>query len=720
MPIHQYANMPINAKMPTMKEFVLSGNQNPKKLRIDYQKELNAEQFDVVQNGDGPTLVLAGAGSGKTRTITYRVAWLLEHGINPSNILLLTFTNKAAKEMLDRVEQLLGSYPDGLWGGTFHSIANRLLRKYAREIGYESNFSILDQDDSRDLVKLCLKELKIDTKGKRFPSANVLHALISFQRNKGCDLETALELKHPKFLPLLSEIQNVAELYSDLKRQQNAMDFDDLLLRLLELLKSRPEIQQSLSNMFEFVLVDEFQDTNVIQAEIVKLLASVHGNLLVVGDDAQSIYSFRAAEIKNILNFPRDHQATRTYRLTKNYRSTPEVLSVANAVIANNENQFAKELEAVCTSGDKPCLVPAANSSQEAQYVVEQILELYDAGTSFCDMAVLFRAAFHSQAVEFELMKRDIPYEYRGGMKFFERAHIKDAISHLRIFNNHKDGMAWMRLLQVHPGIGLVTAGKIANLCGQCQKLVDVKEIDVPGGAKARAGWASCLRVLKDLESGKSTAEMIRLLAANDEYRAYLEAEYPNFQERLEDIEQFALFAEQFDDLGEFLESVSLTGDYGAIVEDQTDDEADRLILSTIHQAKGLEWQTVFIINLAEGAFPHARALNEAGGLEEERRLFYVASTRARKRLFLTYAITAGFDKVEIRQPSMFVDEIPSKQIETVKLRRSLTNFRPDQTKSGFGITDDFFDEPTIVLDSDGEAIHKDPPSSFLRNIDEL
>lgn len=708
-----------------MKEFVLSAPQGPGDIRIDYENELNQEQFDVVSQGGGHALVLAGAGSGKTRTITYRVAWLLEHGVAPGNILLLTFTNKAAREMIERIEGLLGVYPEGLWAGTFHSIANRLLRKYAGKVGFEPNFSILDQEDARELVKWCVKELKIDTKGRRFPSASVLHSLISFMRNKGCDLETAIELKHPKFLPILAEIDEVETLYRRQKANQNAMDFDDLLLIFLDLLKSHPDVQESLSSTFEYVLVDEFQDTNVIQAEIVQRLSSAHRNLLVVGDDAQSIYSFRAAEIRNILNFPNQYPDTKTFRLTQNYRSTPQILDVANAVIANNIDQFPKELQATCSPHEQPCLVPAASASQEAQYIAEQVLDLHDKGVELKNIAVLFRAAFHSQSLEFELMKRDIPYDYRGGMKFFERAHIKDAVAHLRLIHNIKDGMAWMRVLKIHPGIGIVTAGKIAQLAGQCAELKDAQSLAVPGGKKAQLGWEGFLRVLRDLLQARPfPAAYIRMLAANNDYQAYLENEYPNFRERLDDIEQFALFAEQFDEIGPFLEAVSLTDEYGA-VRGRDEVEEDRLILSTIHQAKGLEWDAVFVMHLAEGSFPSARALDEDQGLEEERRLFYVATTRARRKLFLTYPVTAGYEHVEIKQPSMFIDEIPQGQYETVKLRRGGFS-PPSYGKSSFAdkrsssFQDAGYDEPTIVLDDMGERVRKPAPNSFLRDINEL
>jgi DNA helicase-2/ATP-dependent DNA helicase PcrA len=709
-----------------MKEFILQGAQSPKDLKIDYQAELNDQQLKVVTKGDGPCLVLAGAGSGKTRTITYRVAYLLEQGVPPEQILLLTFTNKASREMIERVEGLLGMYPKGLWAGTFHSIANRLLRRYATLIGFQSNFSILDQEDARDLVSLCVKELKINTKNKRFPNAKVLHGLISYQRNRGCTIEQAVDQKHPKFLPIAHEITSVADLYRKQKQEQNSMDFDDLLLYLLELLRAQPHVQEELSQLFRYVLVDEFQDTNVIQAEIVRLLSQSHGNLLVVGDDAQSIYSFRAAEIRNILGFPDQYQSARVFHLTKNYRSTPQILAVANSVIAQNTDQFEKELLADRPEGDVPLVVPAGTAGKEAQYIAEQILDIRSAGTELREIAVLFRASFHAQALEFELMKRDIPYEYRGGLKFFERSHVKDVIAHLRLLNNVQDGMAWVRALKIHPGIGLVTAAKIAREGGRTESLAQAI-LDVQVTAKrAQAGWEGCLRILSSLVAARPhPAEQIRAIAGSDDYQLYLENEFPNFRDRLDDIEQFAVFAEQYNDLETFLEAVSLTQEYGAERGKQSLFDEERIVLSTIHQAKGLEWDAVFVMNLTEGSFPNNRALDEEGGLEEERRLFYVAVTRARKQLFLTYPVTAGYDHVEVKQPSQFIEEIPDEQKEYVKLRtagyQSAVGPRwgrgAEQGSSGGS---GGWEEPSIVLDDMGERESRPMPSSFLRSIDDL
>lgn len=700
------------------KEFIIK-KSGPDKTKVDYEAELNPAQLEAVKGGDGPCLVLAGAGSGKTRTITYRVAYLIEHGVDPSNILLLTFTNKAANEMITRVEQLLGSYPADLWGGTFHSVANRILRKYAKKIGYDSNFTILDQEDSKDLIKVCIKDLKIDTKAKRFPSPAVVQGLISFSRNASVSLEESVQKKQPNFFEMSDKIARVASLYAERKKQANAMDFDDMLMNLVELLQDHIEVKEKLAEQFRFILVDEFQDTNTVQAEIVKHLASKHNNILVVGDDAQSIYSFRAAEIRNILDFPKIFNDTKTFRLTTNYRSTPQVLEVANAVIKQNANQFKKDLEAVVESFEKPNLVPTSNARQEAEYIAEQLLELRDEGVQLSDMAVLFRAAFHSQALEMELMKRDVPYEYRGGLKFFERAHVKDVVSHLKLYSNPKDETAWLRVLGHQPGIGIVTAGKIIDLVKGYDNLKEIveAEIDAKLPARAASGWLGHSRIARKLaHANPMPADLIRAVAASD-YYLYLEAEYPDYKDRLDDIEQMAVYAESYDDLGKFLQEVTLKDDYGAVREKEVSYDDERLVLSTIHQSKGLEWKAVFIMNLTQGGFPNQRAMNEDGGLEEERRLFYVAATRARKHLFFTYPLTSGYDTLVLNQPSIFLGEIPENLIEQVKIREEIGTSHVTRHTS---LSDNDWDEPTIVLDNDGERMSKPIPTSFLRDVDEL
>ncbi len=685
--------------------------------------QLNPEQLQVVKEGDGPVLVLAGAGSGKTRTITHRVVWLLEQGVLPQEILLLTFTNKAAKEMLSRVASLLGGDIHNLWGGTFHSIANRLLRYYANELAYTSNFTILDQDDGQTLIKACVKDLHIDTTAKRFPSASKIGAILSYARNANQSIAKVLEERFGNLIENTSVIERIAQLYTERKRQSNSMDFDDLLLHLRNLLLENPVVRDRLSTQFHYILVDEYQDTNVIQADIVKLLSGVHKNILVVGDDAQSIYSFRAAQIKNILQFPQMYPGTKTFRLTKNYRSSPEILHVANSSIENNVDQFKKELQAVQQSFVKPSLAPAGNAGQEAEYIAENILRIHKKGTPLTQIAVLFRAAFHSQALEFELMKRDIPYEYRGGLKFFERAHIKDVISHLRIKANVKDEAAWLRVLSLQVGVGLTTAQAIfARVTSPLQRgslrgsegneLAEICASEMRLPKRAASGWSLLHTTLQKLSTESHPADLIRAVISG-EYRSYLEAEYQDSMERLEDLEQFALFAEQTKDLTTFLDQVSLTDEYGSVRDQENNLQQDRLILSTIHQAKGLEWDVVFVMHLADGKFPNPRALEEAGGIEEERRLFYVATTRARKNLFFTYPLTSGYDTLLLQQPSLFLQELPEELFEHERMKPLARSFNSTS----------FEEEPMIVLNDLGEE-DKTRPSvkgmSFLRSVDEL
>ncbi|MCX6785644.1 MAG: ATP-dependent helicase [Candidatus Komeilibacteria bacterium] len=652
------------------KTFVLQSAGN-KDFKVDYKKELNNEQYQVVTEAEGPCLVLAGAGSGKTRTIVYRVAYLIERGVNPENILLVTFTNKAAREMLLRVEQLLGQAPAGLWGGTFHHIGNRILRKYAAKLGYQPNFTILDEEDSKDLIKVCLKEEDIDLKARRFPSPAVIKDLLSYVRNSQGDLEEVINLRHPKWLKIADKIKKISLKYEQKKQSANSMDFDDLLVNWLKLLRNFPEVKDRLATQFNYILVDEYQDTNYLQAEVVKELAGVHHNVLVVGDDAQSIYSFRAADIGNILNFPKIFTGAKIFRLETNYRSTPEILKLANGVIENNREQFPKVLKPVLASFVKPNVVPAASGSQEAKYIVEQILQLNSEGVPFNKMAVLFRAAFHSQELEFELTKKDIAYEYRGGVRFFERSHVKDVLAFLKVINNPADEVAWHRILNLQTGIGEVTAARIYQSLKTAKDIAEVLSFNLDDvlTPKAELGWQSLVHIfnkLKGADKNLKIEELIRTVIKSN-YKDYLEAEYPNFQERLDDLEQLAVFSEKYDDLNVFLSEMSLQESFSASAKAPAD-KGEQLILSTIHQAKGLEWQAVFIINLTDNSFPNNRALAEDGGLEEERRLFYVAITRAQKQLFLTYPIIASRASMYLNSPSQFLTEINANLLEEVKL----------------------------------------------------
>ncbi|HEY8849174.1 MAG TPA: ATP-dependent helicase, partial [Thermoanaerobaculia bacterium] len=432
-----------------------------KTYRVRYEEELNAEQLDVVMAGDGPLLVIAGAGSGKTRALTYRVSRLIEDGIDPQEILLLTFTNKAAREMLSRVEQLVTVDTRRIWGGTFHSVGNRLLRRYAEAIGYRSNFTILDAEDAKETMDGAISSLGINTLERRFPKGDVLLDIYSFLINTRTPLELHLEQNYPHFALYKEEMVNVFRRYKDRKREANAMDFDDLLVNWKLLLDDHPEISAALKRRFRSILVDEYQDTNKLQADVVDAMAAERRNVMVVGDDAQSIYSFRGASFENIITFPMRFSDTVIYRLETNYRSTPQILRLANQTISNNRFQFQKELRAVRGEGPEPAVVGVDDVFEQAAFVAQRILELRDEGEKLSDIAVLYRSHYQSLELQMELTRRLIPYEIRSGVRFFEQAHIKDVMAYLKIMTNPRDELSWKRVLKLYPKVGEKTAAEV-------------------------------------------------------------------------------------------------------------------------------------------------------------------------------------------------------------------------------------------------------------------
>ncbi|WP_367359053.1 ATP-dependent helicase [Syntrophus sp. (in: bacteria)] len=639
---------------------------------IDYKKELNEEQCRVVLEPGGPMLVIAGAGSGKTRTLTYRVARLIETGIKPERILLATFTNKAARSMLNRVRELVPVDLSRLLGGTFHHNGHVMLRAHAERLGYSRNFSILDTEDVRQLISTCIVEAGIETKGTSFPKANVLYGMLSLSANTALDLATILEERYPFFSHRREEIGKVAALYDLRKRQSSFMDFDDLLLNWRRLLLECPDVLERYSERFEHLLVDEYQDTNLLQAEIMDLLASRHRNIMVVGDDSQSIYAFRGANYANIMSFPEKYPDCRIFKLETNYRSTPEILHLANLCIVNNENQFAKSLRAVREAGVRPVVVPSRNALQQAEFVAQRILELHRDGVPLSEMAVLYRAHFHAMDVQMELTRRGIPYEIRSGVRFFEQAHIKDVVSYLRILENPRDELAWKRLLGLYPKIGKKTAEKIWNFLAASDKPLEaaLTEGFLKAASKsARDGLVRFQQLMADLGGENGDASFLpglvdRILDRG--YRKYLQETYSDGASREDDLEQLAEFAGKFSSLGDFLSELSLLTNMDADGREETDSgEAaeNKVVLSTIHQAKGLEWSVVLLVGCAEGMIPLDRALREEGGEAEERRLFYVAATRAKDYLYLCYPQTAssGWTGFSNLSPSRFIRElIPS------------------------------------------------------------
>jgi DNA helicase-2/ATP-dependent DNA helicase PcrA len=640
-----------------------------------FRAELNDEQFRVVTATPGAALVVAGAGSGKTRAITYRVAYLLEQGVAPARIVLATFTNRAAREMLRRVETLTnGGDVRRVWGGTFHRIANLTLRRHASAIGFESNYSILDTEDANDFLSACVDEAGIDTKARRFPKAEVLRDIISYATNTDQTIEEVVARRHPHFEPLAAQIKRVDVLYLERKRLRNVMDYDDLLLNWKRLLVEKPEIGNLYAEQFQHILVDEYQDTNKLQAEIVDLLAVKHRNVMVVGDDAQSIFAWRGAEFTNIYEFPKRYPEATLYKLEINYRSTPEILGVANTAIAANQRQFPKILQAARPSkGLLPVLVPCADADQQAAFIASRILELRDEGVPLPEIAVLYRSHYHSLELQLELTRRGIPYQIRSGVRFFEQAHIKDVVSYLRLIVNPRDELAWKRVLRLIPQIGPATANRIWEQLAYAPEplaLVRREEFSpVPRRGKGWSDFTSLLGQLLSAEARGNPARQIELILSSG-YEAHLLSEYENSDARMEDLRQLARYAARYNTTEEFLAELALlsTERFGApqalTGEDVVmgDDEDETLTLTSVHQAKGLEWRAVFIIWAADGRFPSPRSLRDAEGEEEERRLWYVALTRAADQLYITYPLmVTDYDRqTVIQKPSRFVTDVPA------------------------------------------------------------
>ncbi|HEX8685522.1 MAG TPA: ATP-dependent helicase, partial [Pyrinomonadaceae bacterium] len=489
-----------------MKRYVIKrpeGSHLPDRL-ARYREELNEEQFAVATAPAGPTLVIAGAGSGKTRAITYRVAYLVEHGVAPARIVLATFTNRAAREMLRRVEQLTGGgdVARRVWGGTFHRIANLCLRRHAETLGYTSNFSILDGEDAKDFLSACVAEAGVDTRARRFPKAEVLQDIISFATNTDAPIADVVPRRYPYFEPLAGEITRVDRLYMERKRERNVMDYDDLLLNWKRLLEEREEVGRIYREQFEHILVDEYQDTNRLQAEIVDLLAVGRRTVMVVGDDAQSIFAFRGASVEGIYEFPKRYPEARVFRLETNYRSTPEILAVANASIASNRRQLTKTLRAARPSqGLAPALVPCRDADQQAAFVASRLLELRDEGVPLGETAVLYRSHYHSLELQLELTRRGVPYRVRSGMRFFEQAHIKDVVAYLRLVANPRDELAWKRVLRLIPNVGAATTNRIWE---RIQLAPDPLALVIRGDADATAarrgaGWPEFRSLLEEL-----------------------------------------------------------------------------------------------------------------------------------------------------------------------------------------------------------------------------
>jgi DNA helicase-2/ATP-dependent DNA helicase PcrA len=647
-----------------MKKYQLKSH-SPLKPSIDLSSHLNAEQLDAVTSGDGVSLVIAGAGSGKTRVVTYRVAHLIDNGIPPARIMLLTFTNKAAREMLHRVELLIKGETRRVAGGTFHHIGNMLLRQYGNAIDLNTNFTILDREDSKDLIEACVAELRLRT-DRMFPKGAVLMDIIGYAVGAERSTGDVIEERFPHVLVYADDIASVKKLYDKKKRLMNHMDFDDLLYFWKELLMTVPEVKERLSEKYLHVLVDEYQDTNKIQAEIVDLMASKSKNLMVVGDDSQSIYSFRGACFDNIIEFPERYPGAKIFKLTTNYRSTEEILRLANKSIAHNTRQFPKELHSLKRTGPLPALIPLKNNAQQAEFISQRILDLIDESVPLSGIAVLYRSHYQSMDLQMELTRRRIPYEVRSGLRFFEQAHIKDIISYLRAALNPRDEISWTRILKLTPGIGSVTAKKIYSHIAAAEhplELVTSDTITKHIPKRGQDNWhlfTDFMNSLKHDDLFSRPSEAIReILAAG--YENYLKSSYENYDERKEDIEQLSIYANNFKDTTDFLSDLALLTSVQAEDVIEAGEEGEAIVLSTIHRAKGLEWSRVFVIGLTDGGLPPARAMDDFDKEEEERRVFYVALTRAKDELYLCYPIMDNrwYDGSIIKRPSIFIQELP-------------------------------------------------------------
>lgn len=663
----------------SVKKYRLQSEKRTFGKRVNYEEELNPQQLEVVVAGDGPVLVIAGAGSGKTRTITYRVSWLLECGANPSEILLLTFTNKAAREMLHRAALLTQLDLRQLLGGTFHHVGNLILRANAKHLGLTPNFSILDQGDSTDLISACVTELHGEKKNKHFPSADILQDIISFSINTSNELESIVNLRYPHLKSFIPNIIAIANRYAEKKREMNAVDFDDLLLGCKYILETHPEVRKYYSSRFRHILVDEYQDTNKLQADIIDLLASDHKNVMVVGDDSQSIYSFRGANFANIMEFPNRYSDAKLFRLEYNYRSTPEILTLANDIIQNNTYQFSKTLTPTRASVQwKPAVVPLRDASQQADFVAQRILELNDEGVSFNEIAVLYRAHYHSMELQLELTRRGIPFAIFSGVRFFEQRHIKDVVAHLKVLINPYDELSWRRILLLISGIGTRTAEKIwLRLRSSTEPIEELGKLTDLIPKPSKGAWQQFIQTMNDLSHEgflQVPSAAIEHVFKNG-YEQYLESKFPDYASRREDIHQMSNFAMQYDSLQRFLTELSLLGQIEGEEVDETEGQKERIRLSTIHQAKGLEWQSVFVVYMVDGRFPSTQSLKDKDALEEERRLFYVASTRAKNQLYLTYVLFSEsyYQGPYFHRPSSLLKELKRENYDLWQIDDSLS-----------------------------------------------
>ena len=630
----------------------------------DFAAELNPQQAAAATHGNGPLLIIAGAGTGKTRTLVYRVAHLIEQGVRPDRILLLTFTRRAAQEMLSRAERLVGATSRKVHGGTFHATAHRLLKRFGPNAGLARDFSIMDQGDAADLMQLSRSQLGYAQKSKRFPKKETLQYVYSRHINTGIAVDDIIRDEYGQFIEYIDDFTKIFADYTLRKQERNLVDYDDLLLFWALMLEASPELADRIAGLYDHVLVDEYQDTNVLQARVLRGMCRKHSNITVVGDDAQSIYSFRGANFRNILGFPKQFEGCTVVTLEQNYRSTPEILSVTNTMISRATERFTKNLWTERDPGESPWLVTAQDEQQQTRFVVDRILELHEEGIRLKDIAVLFRAGYMSADLEIELTNRKIPFEKWGGLKFLEAAHVKDVLAFLRILENPRDEVSWYRILLLLPGIGDATArSAIDTMAKAAWESAAFGRYAPP--ARARAAHSALVTLLEELRTGPSvddakvSADIARVRRLYDNI---LRERYDKAEPRISDLDQLQTIAAGYPDRAAFLSALALEPPQASqdLAGASLNEDDDCLVLSTAHSAKGKEWEAVFVIWAVDGWFPSARALRSEEETDEERRLMYVAMTRAKNYLSVTYPLNAystrrGSD-YSLDQLSRFID----------------------------------------------------------------
>ena len=604
---------------------------------INYKNELNPAQYEAAAAVDGAYLIIAGAGTGKTRTLVYRVARLIEMGYDPRSILLLTFTRKAANEMMNRAALLLDNRCSKILGGTFHSFANSVLRKYSKAAKLDSSFTILDQGDTTDVINLIRNQGGYVTKEKRFPKKETLNKIYSLSTNTGRSVEEIIEEDYPHFIEHLKKINDIRNVFTEYKHKNNLLDYDDLLVYLKNFLEDMNPGTKSLLHSIKFVMVDEYQDTNKLQSDVVKGLTQLNKNIMVVGDDSQAIYSFRGANFKNIIDFPKLFDNVKIIKLEENYRSTQEILNFANRVNEGAVEKYVKHLYSIKNGGELPFIVAASTENLQSKFIVEKILELR----------------------EIELTKANIPFQKFGGMKFIESAHIKDLLAFLRIAANPKDVVSWYRVLLLHEGVGPRTAQKILDELATARLTIKANPEDITKfNYKYRI--AKLFQLLYKIHTNNDLpSEKLQMVL--DYYYPIFKDTYDDFNKRNKDLEIFQNISENYKSLDSLLADMAIEPIIDSVIDvEAPDNEEEYLTLSTIHSAKGLEWHSVFVIHAVEGYFPSSRSYDNMESLEEERRLMYVASTRAKQNLIVTYPMNL-YDReagITLSKPSRFISEM--------------------------------------------------------------